>query len=204
MFSKRTKVVLYSVAGIVVILALLIGWRYRPYAFHGMVMSSPEFAPNFTLISSRTGEPVSLRDFKGKVVLLYFGYTTCPDVCPASLSDVAKALDRLGRKADQVQLLFITVDPERDSPEEMEKYVQHFGGHFLGLVPQSPEETFAVATQYGIYYEKRDYGSATGYLMDHTATLTLIDKDSYIRVVYPFGTEPRDLAADLNYVLSRW
>ena len=204
MFDKRTKVVLYSVAGFVLIALALIGWRYRPYAFHGMVMSSPEFAPNFTLTSSRTGEPVSLRDFKGKIVLMYFGYTTCPDVCPATLSDVAKALNQLGSKANQVQVLWITIDPERDTPEIMEDYVKHFHPNFLGLTPRSPEETFAVATQYGIYYEKRDYGSATGYLMDHTATLTLVDKDSYVRVVYPFGTEPGDLASDLNYILNRW
>ena len=86
----------------------------------------------------------------------------------------------------------------------MEDYVQHFHPNFLGLTPRSPEETFAVATQYGIYYEKRDYGSATGYLMDHTATLTLVDKNNYVRVVYPFGTEPDDLASDLNYILNRW
>jgi protein SCO1/2 len=204
MFSKRTKVVLYSVTGFILVIVALIGWRYRPYAFHGMVMSSPEFAPNFTLTSSRTGEPVSLRDFKGKVVLMYFGYTTCPDVCPATLSDVANALNQLGSKADEVQVLWITVDPERDSPDIMEDYVQHFHPNFLGLTPRSPEETFAVATQYGIFYEKRDYGSATGYLMDHTATLTLVDKDSYVRVVYPFGTDPNDLANDLNYILNRW
>jgi protein SCO1/2 len=74
----------------------------------------------------------------------------------------------------------------------------------LGLVPRSPEETLAVATQYGIYYERQDYGSATGYLMDHTATITLVDKDGYVRVIYPFGTTPEDLADDLRYILSRW
>jgi protein SCO1/2 len=103
-----------------------------------------------------------------------------------------------------VQLLWITVDPERDTPAMMEDYVLHFDPSFLGLVPRNAQETLEVATQYGIYFEKRDYGSATGYLMDHTATITLIDKDSYVRVVYPFGTTPEDLAADLDYILGRW
>ncbi|MFZ5918762.1 MAG: SCO family protein [Chloroflexota bacterium] len=204
MASKRNRILIITLATLLVAILGVVGWRYRPYSFHGMVMKSAELAPNFTLISSRTGEPVQLRDFRGQVVLLYFGYTTCPDVCPATLSDVAQAFDKLGRKAEQVQLLWITVDPERDTPLKMQDYVLHFDPDFLGLVPRSAEETLAVATQYGIYYEKRDYGSATGYLMDHTATITLIDKDSYVRVVYPFGTTPEDLAADLEYILSRW
>jgi len=203
--SKRNKILLIAgvLLALVVILAL-VGWRYRPYGFHGAVMKSAEKAPNFILDSSRNGEPVQLREFEGQVVLLYFGYTTCPDVCPATLSDIADAFDLIGKKSDQIQLLWITVDPERDTPEMMEDYVQHFHPDFMGLVPRTAEETLAVATQYGIYYEKQDYGSATGYLMDHTATITLVDKDGYVRVVYPFGTSPEDLAADLEYILSRW
>lgn len=201
--EQKTILIVLSVLVLVAVLAL-VGWRYRPYSFHGMVMKSAELAPNFTLASSRTGETVQLRDFEGQIVLLYFGYTTCPDVCPATLADVAEAFEMIGKKSDQVQFLWITVDPERDTPEMMEDYVQHFHPDFLGLVPRSAEETLAVATQYGIYYERKDYGSATGYLMDHTATITMIDKEGYVRVVYPFGTTPEDLAADLNYVANRW
>ena len=203
--KQHRKTALIAGAVLVVVLVLaLVGWRYRPYSFHGMVMKSAELAPNFVLTSSRTGEPVQLRDFEGQVVLLYFGYTTCPDVCPATLADIAEAFDLIGKKSDQVQLLWITVDPERDSPAKMEDYVLHFHPDFTGLVPRSPEETLEVATQYGIYYEKVDYGSETGYLMDHTATITLVDKDGYVRVVYPFGTSSKDLASDLDYILSRW
>lgn len=203
--TKRNKRAFIALGAVVLVLILgLVGWRYRPYGFHGMVMKSAELAPNFVLTSSRSGEPVQLRDFKGRVVLLYFGYTTCPDVCPATLADVAEAFEMIGAKNDQIQLMWITVDPERDTPEMMEDYVKHFHPDFLGLVPESAEETLAVATQYGIYFEKQEYGSATGYLMDHTATITMIDKDGYVRVVYPFGTTPEDLAADLKYVLSRW
>jgi protein SCO1/2 len=205
MSDRRKKITLIAVGVAALVLALgVVGWRYRPYRFHGMVMKSAEYAPNFVLTSSRSGEPIQLRDFRGQVVLLYFGYATCPDVCPATLRDVAEAFDMIGNKSDQVQLLWITVDPERDTPELMEDYVQHFHPDFLGLAPRSAEETLEVATQYGIYYEKQDYGSATGYLMDHTATITLVDQDGYVRVVYPFGTTAEELAADLKYVLSRW
>ncbi len=112
-------------------------------------------------------------------------------------------MNLLGSKAKDVQFLWITVDPERDSPEKMEDYVKHFHPDFLGLTPRSKEETFAVATQYGIFYEKHEYGSEAGYLMDHTATITLIDQNGYVRVVYPFGTSPKDLATDLEYLLHR-
>jgi protein SCO1/2 len=204
MTPRQAQMVIYSVAGIVLVIAGMFAWRYRPYAFHGMVMSSREYAPNFVLTSAHTGERVSLRDFEGKIVLLYFGYTTCPDVCPATLRDVAKALDKMGRRAKNVQVIVITVDPERDTQEIMADYVGHFDPTFMALVPESAEEIFSVATQYGIYYEKRFYGSEAGYLMDHTATVTLVDQDSYVRVLYPFGTTPDDLASDLNYMLSRW
>ncbi len=199
----KTQVI---IAIVVVVALVALGnliWRYRPYKFHGKVISSAEYAPNFTLTSSRTGEPISLTDFEGKIVLLYFGYTTCPDVCPATLNDVAAALNMLGDQAKNVQFLWITVDPERDSPEKMEDYVKHFHPDFLGLTPRSEEETFAVATQYGIFYEKHYYGSEAGYLMDHTATITLVDQNGSVRVIYPFGTLPEDLAADLEYQLHR-
>jgi protein SCO1/2 len=199
----RTQLIIAAVVTVALIALGNFVWRYRPYRFHGKVVTSAEYAPNFTLTSSRTGEPVSLTDFEGKVVLLYFGYTTCPDVCPATLNDVATALNMLGGKAKNVQFLWITVDPERDSPEKMEDYVKHFHPDFLGLTPRSPEETLAIATQYGIYYKKRDYGSKAGYLMDHTATITLIDQKGYLRVLYPFGTKPEDLATDLEYLLHR-
>jgi protein SCO1/2 len=184
---------------------VVMAWPYRPYTFKGMVMQSAQLAPNFTLTSAQTGQPVSLTDFRGKIVLLYFGYTYCPDVCPTTLADVTQTLKLLGQSKEQVQLLLITVDPERDTPPVLADYLTHFDPSFIGLVPQNPNETLTVATQYGIFYQKHEYGSKTGgYLMDHTATLTLIDPAGYIRVIYPFGSTANDIAADLSYVLGRW
>ena len=156
----------------------LVGWwglpRLRPHVFHGMVMQSPDPAPDFTL-TAHTGQPVSLSDFRGKLVLLYFGYTFCPDVCPTTLVELAKAVNLLGRKAEQVQVVMISVDPARDTPEKLAEYVTHFHPSFLGMTG-TPDEIAAVAALYGIFYEKQEGTEATGYLVDHTATVTVISR----------------------------
>lgn len=175
--------------------------RIRPYSFHGMVMQSPMKATDFTL-PSQNGQPVSLRDFEGKIVLLYFGYTTCPDVCPTTLADLHVAREALGKRADEVQVLMITVDPERDTQQVMADYMSHFDSSFIGLTG-TPEQTAEVATYYGIFYEKQEGDSALGYLVDHTATVMVIDRKGYLRVVFPFGTAAQDITSDLKYLLSR-
>ena len=156
------------------------------------------------MISSRTEQPVSLSDFRGKFVLLYFGYTTCPDVCPTSLAHYTKTYKMLSpRDREHVQFLWITVDPERDSPEIMEDYISHFSPKFmLGLIPHSPEELAAVAQAYSAYYEKIDYGSEAGYLMDHSAGVVVIDPEGMWRMMYSFNTRPEDPAADLEYLIK--
>jgi len=204
MFNRRDTVIFSSIVILLLIIVGMFGWRYRPYTFNGLVMNSFESAPNFTMLAT-TGDMVSLKDYQGeKVVLLYFGYTYCPDVCPTTLADVTQALESLGSQSDSVEVIFITVDPERDSMAIMNDYVSHFHPSTIGLVPETAEDTLAVATQYGIYYQKRDVGSNAGsYLMDHTATLTLIDPQGDIRAIYPFGTTSEEIAEDLSYVLSR-
>jgi protein SCO1/2 len=171
---------------------------WRPYTFHGMVMQSPQPAPDFTL-TTHQGQTLRLSDLRGRIVVLYFGYTFCPDVCPATLSEWAKAMRLLGDKADQVQLLMITVDPERDTPAKMADYVSHFDPRFLGL-SGSPDEIARIATLYGVYYRKHEEGGEN-YLVDHTATQTVIDKNGYVKLIFPFGTNAEDIAADLRYML---
>ncbi|MDM8520442.1 SCO family protein [Anaerolineales bacterium HSG6] len=202
MFNRRDVIMFSSVILIIFVIIGGFGWYYRPHIFNGLVMQSAEPAPNFTLPAT-TGETVSLRSFQGQVVLLYFGYTFCPDVCPTTLADATKALNSLGSQSESVKVIFITVDPERDNIASMTDYVSHFHPNTIGLVPVTAEDTLTVATQYGIYYKKRDVGSNSGYLMDHTATLILIDQLGDIRAIYPFGTTPEDIAEDLAYVISR-
>ena len=168
---------------------------------YGIVLQSPKPAMDFRLMGSN-GQEVALSDFRGEVVLLYFGYTVCPDVCPTSLAEVHKALDLLGKQADEVQFIMVSVDPERDTPEVMGEYVSHFDPRFLGLVG-SPEKILEISTYYGIHYDRQESDSALGYLVDHTATITLVDREGHIRLIFPYGTKADELAEDIRYVLGR-
>ena len=188
-----------SVFGILLVLGLC-GCSLRPHTFHGTLIQSPDPVPDFTLLG-HMGQPVSLSDFRGQLVVLYFGYTTCPDVCPTTLAELRLAREALGQDADQVQVLMVTVDPERDTAEVMADYVTHFDPTFIGLVG-TPDEIAAVATYYGIFYEKQEGDSALGYLVDHTATQMVIDQEGHLKVVYPFGTSGEDIAADLKYIIT--
>jgi protein SCO1 len=174
--------------------------RLKPHNFTGTLLQSPTEAHDFTLMS-HTGQKVSLSDFRGKLVILYFGYTFCPDVCPATLSEVKGAMDILDADADQVQTIMISVDPERDDSAKMAAYMTHFDPSFLGLTG-TPEQIAEIATLYGIYYAKNEGSEATDYLVDHTASQTVIDQDGHVKLVFPFGTMAEDIAADLDYLLK--
>ena len=187
------------------LLGFLVGWAIisligTPYTYHGTLIQSPEPDRNFTL-TGPGGEAVSLRDFRGKAVLLYFGYTFCPDVCPATMVELARATEMLGEDANKTQVIMISVDPDRDSPEKLADYVTHFDPSFIG-VTGSEDEVAAVATQYGIFYEKHEGTVASGYLIDHTASVVVVDADGYLRLVYPFGTAAEDIAEDLGHLVN--
>ena len=183
---------------------LLAGWAVialidASYTYHGTVIQSPDPANNFTL-TGPDGELVSLDDFRGQAVMLYFGYTFCPDVCPATLVELAKASQRLGKDADKLQVIMVTVDPMRDTPEKLDKYVTHFDPGFLGLTG-TEDEIAAAATPFGIYYEKQEGSEATGYLMDHTASVIVVDPEGHLRLIYPFGTSGEDIAEDIRHMV---
>ncbi|MCA9938423.1 MAG: SCO family protein [Anaerolineales bacterium] len=178
---------------------LLTGSLFGTQPFHGVVLQSPQQAVNFTLMGPDE-QPVSLNDFRGKVVLLYFGYTFCPDACPATLSVLKEVRQQLGRRADDVQVVMITVDPERDTPTRLADYVRSFDPTFVGL-SGTLDQTSAVATDYGIFFEKQPGTAATGYLVDHTATVAAIDKDGYLRLIFLFDMSAEEIAADVRRLL---
>lgn len=194
-------VVLAAVLVTVVAAGVLIGSALRPYMFHGTLFQSPAPALNFTL-TGHNGQAVSLDDYKGKVVLLYFGYTTCPDVCPTTLAELHAAIQTLGNRAKDVQVMMITVDPERDTVPVLAEYMPHFDASFIGLTG-TPEQIAEIATYYGVAYERSDEPSALGYLVNHTATVATLDRQGYVRVIFPFQTPARDIAADVEYLLNR-
>ncbi|MBE7469782.1 MAG: SCO family protein [Anaerolineae bacterium] len=205
-YSKSQSMPRLVVGGLLALVVLaglvvLLGTMFKPYTFRGMVLQSPQPATNFTL-TSHMGQPISLTDFKGQLVLLYFGYTTCPDVCPTTLAELKQARQALGQRSDEVQVLMVTVDPERDTVPVLADYMTHFDPSFIGLTGTS-EEIAQVATYYGIFYERKESESALGYLVDHTATVMAIDRDGYLRVVYPYGAPSEDIASDLDYMLKR-
>jgi protein SCO1/2 len=187
------------VGGLAVVIFVVLPMM-RPYTFHGTVLQSTLPAPNFEL-NAVNGQKVGPKDFAGDLVLLYFGYTFCPDVCPATLSELRGALDILGADANDVQVIMISVDPARDTPEMLAAYVTHFHPSFLG-VTGTPDEIARTAEQYGIFYEAHEGTEATGYLVDHTASVIVIDPDGYLKLVFPFGTSAEDIADDLAHLLK--
>jgi Uncharacterized protein SCO1/SenC/PrrC, involved in biogenesis of respiratory and photosynthetic systems len=124
----------------------------KPYVFHGVDITGVPYADGFSL-TDFNGKTRTLADFAGKVVVMYFGYTQCPDICPASMQVVAQALDDLGEKARDVQFLFVTVDPERDTPEILKAYVTHFNPTFLALTG-TPAQIALTAKDFKVYYKK--------------------------------------------------
>jgi protein SCO1 len=196
---KKLLIAVLSAFLLIVVIGLAL-FSLRPYEFHGMILQSPTQAGDFQLTGDN-GQPVALSDFSGKIVLLYFGYTICPDVCPTTLADLHVARKTLGKRADQVQVLMVTVDPERDTVEVLSQYIPHFDPSFIGLTG-SLDQITQIATNYGVYFEKRKVNSALGYLIDHTATVMVIDRKGYVREVFPYGTPAKDIAADLAYLLD--
>ncbi len=147
-------------------------------------------------LTDHTGKQVTEKDFHGKFSLIYFGYTYCPDVCPGELQLVVAALDQLGDKAEQIQPVFITVDPERDTVEQMAVYVPQFHDRLIGLTG-SVEQVAAAAKAYRVYYAKVDDPDATEYLMDHSSILYLMGPDGTYVGHFTYGTKPDVLAEKL-------
>lgn len=169
--------------------------------FHGNVRQPVQPAPDFSLIDQE-GRTWRLSDHKGGVVVMYFGYTYCPDVCPTTLGDFKRIQTALGEKADEVWFVLITVDPERDTPERLGKYISFFSPHFVGLTG-SVEDLTPVYEAYDIYVEKvYPEDSAADYLVNHTATVFLVDPEGNWRLVYEYGTPPDEIAEDIDDILN--
>ncbi len=185
----------------------LLGWvvmmglaSLRPYQLRGSVIDSSAPAPEIVLAAT-DGSTYSLRERQGRVVLIFFGYTSCPDVCPATLSEMREVRKALGERAADVDMLFITVDPARDSLERMGKYVSLFDPAILGLTG-SPEALEAVYRAYGVTVEFQTETTAAGYLVTHSSRVYVVDRAGKLRLTYPFGTVVDDIVQDVRYLLK--
>ena len=201
--NRNLRIALISLAGVIVIGAA--AWffvlpMFQPHVFHGQVIQSNQAAPSIEL-DGPNGTKVRLSDFEGKVVVLYFGYTFCPDVCPTTLAKLNQAMGLLGDKAQDVQVIMISVDPKRDTPAVLQEYKAHFNPTFIGLTGD-PDTIDRIATTYGVYYEAEEGSEATGYLVNHTATLMIVDRDGYLKLVLPFEGTAEEVADDLSYFVG--
>jgi len=191
---------------VVVIVAGAAGWglwqRFgpRPAPQYGVPVNGTAPVADFEL-DSTLGKPLALSDFADRYAVLYFGYTTCPDICPTTLADLGKAEQLMGAAAERMQVIFITVDPERDTPERLRNYLAYFSPNFIGM-SGSLEETERIASQLGVVYEKRYHSdSATDYLMDHTATVIVLDPQRRPQIIFPYGVTGEQMASDLLAVI---
>ena len=151
-------------------------------------------------LTDHHGKLRRLEDFRGKAVVMFFGFTHCPDVCPTTLADMAQAMRQLGADADRVQVLFVTVDPERDTQEALARYVTAFDQRFLGLRGDL-EATRTVAKEFKMYFEKRPGASPGAYTVDHSAQTYVLDPQGRLRLFVRHGRIAEDLAPDLRVLL---
>jgi protein SCO1/2 len=172
------------------------------YEFKGARLEPPAPVPDFELTADN-GQPFRLSEANSDISLVYFGYTFCPDVCPLTMVDVRDALAELDpAERERVQVIFISVDPERDTPDVLTRYLAAFDPTFIGLTDDF-EKIQAVMKPFGAFAEKEEVeDSVAGYLMSHTARVYLLDADHEILLTYSFGFEPEDLSSDLTYLLN--
>ncbi|MEW6118547.1 MAG: SCO family protein [Pseudomonadota bacterium] len=172
----------------------------QPPVFQATDITGAEFARDFRL-TDHNGQVRTLADFRGKVVAIFFGYTHCPDVCPTTLSDFAAALRELGPLADRVQVIFVTVDPRRDTPEMLRQFVPAFDPRFLGMY--TDDETLRqLAKEYKVVYQKTAEKAPDDYLVDHSAGTYVYDPEGRLRLLVPYGSGPDMIVQDLKTLLT--
>lgn len=165
------------------------------------ITGSTAFGKDFSLIDP-DGKARTLADFKGKVVVMFFGYTQCPDICPTTLTEMQQVMTLLGPQSDKVQVLFVTVDPERDTAAILKQYVPSFDPRFLGLRPADEAALEKVAKDFKIYYKKVPGTSPGSYTMDHTAGSYAFDPQGRLRLYIKHAQGPETLAHDLKELLK--
>jgi len=171
-----------------------------PRKLHGEVIEPPKPMPDFTLQSANG--PVSLSSFRGKIVILYFGYTSCPDLCPATLALLRQGLDELGDKSRDVQVIFVSVDWQRDTPELLDSYTKYFRPDFIGLTG-TQEQIDSVTKDFGIIYLLNLPDQNGNYSVDHTASVKVLDRDGNLIVIWPFGMQASEITSDLKVLIKR-
>lgn len=197
--TNRQRVALVGV--LLALLTLAACGGQPPYQWKGTGYPEGKIAQNFELIAEN-GQPLQLSDLQGQVVLIFFGYTSCPDICPTTLAEARQVMDGLGDGAGEASFLFITVDPVRDTPEKLAAYTDIFHQSIVGLTGD-PETLAAVRDAYGVIAEREETpDSALDYVINHTARVFLVDPQGNLRLSYGYGTPPADILSDVQHLLE--
>jgi protein SCO1/2 len=186
---------------IALLLIALAGCSPKPEFKNIDITGSSAFGKDFSLLDP-DGNQKTLADYKGKIVVMFFGYTQCPDVCPTTLTEMQQAMTLLGPQSDKVQVLFVTVDPERDTAAILKQYVPAFDPRFLGLRPADEAALEKVTKDFKIYYKKVPGTSPGSYTMDHTAGSYAFDPEGHLRLYIKHAQGPETLAHDLKELLK--
>jgi protein SCO1/2 len=170
--------------------------------FTAIDLTGADYAKDFQL-TDHNGQPRSLKDFQGKIVVMFFGYTQCPDVCPTSMTELVEVKKLLGADGDKLQGLFVSVDPARDTPEMLKAYMANFDPSFIALYADTPEKLAAVAKDYKVYYKKVEGKTPTSYTMDHSAGSYIYDTQGRLRLYTRYGSGAPAMAADIKLLLQQ-
>lgn len=193
---------------------MTITWRFSLVLLAGLLAACSAEAPKFRStditgadfgkelsLTGHDGKLRTLADFRGKTVVLFFGFTHCPDICPTTLADMAAVMKQLGPEAARVQVLFVTVDPERDTPEVLAKYVAAFDARFIGLSGDAAA-TLRAAKEFKIFYDKRPGGAPGSYTVDHSGQTYVLDAQGRLRLLVRHERIAQDLAQDVQTLLK--
>ena len=166
--------------------------------FNGSDITEARLNSSFEL-TSHLGKSTKIKDFEGKVVAIFFGFTYCPDICPTTMYELKAIKDSLGDDGDKLQVVFVSLDPERDTIKLMESYIPSFDSSFIGLTG-SGDNIKKIASQYKIFYQK--VGKGKNYTIDHSSAIYLIDKKGSIRVRHPYGSSQEMIISDIRSLIS--
>ena len=192
---------LFRIGCIAALLVILTACSPKPEFKNIDITGSTAFGKDFSLVDP-DGKVRTLADFKGKVVVMFFGYTPCPDVCPTTLTEMQQVMTLLGPQSDKVQVLFVTVDPARDTDVILKQYVPAFDPRFLGLRPANEAGLEKVTKDFKIYYKKVPGSSPGSYTIDHTAGSYAFDPEGHLRLYIKHAQGPETLAHDLKELLK--
>jgi protein SCO1/2 len=186
--------------GLLALLALGSCGQGKP-AFRGVDITGAEYAQGWEL-ADQNGQVRTIKDFAGKVVIVFFGYTQCPDVCPTSMQELAEVKRLLGQDGERLQGVFITVDPDRDTPELLKSYMANFDPSFVALRASTPEQLAQVTKEFKIYYKKVEGKTSTSYTMDHSAGSFTFDPQGRVRLYNRYGSGAAALVEDVKILLK--